>query len=303
MPFLKILPSPIDVLSPITELLSIITFSPILTSFLIAVVVLVLVVLLVPPILGGRVSSDKLEKVFEYRSTVLGVILTAFGAWIGAGAAYFFGRENLKMATEKMMKMREPSAQERLRRTVVRDIPPRPLDWRPHPENTLAEIYDRLTQCPDYWFIPIFSKQNDLITVLNEEAFWRYVSGYESSGSSALGAGQEKNLRVRSAAEMPDLETTTVGVFLAEIGGEELKTKIVEKPVHPLSKECADRYKRFLGIYVSCTLEESAADVYRRMAHWRPGEEARLAIVFGENGKPTHFFTTEEVRRLLIDIE
>ncbi len=265
---------------------------------------LVLVVLLVPPILGGRVSSDKLEKVFEYRSTVLGVILTAFGAWIGAGAAYFFGRENLKTATEKMMAMREPSAQERLRRTAVRDIPPRPLDWRPHPNHTLADIYTRLTQYPDYWFIPVFDDENNLITVLNEEAFWRYVSGYKSSEPGGTGASQGSKPCIRSKKEMPDLETTTVGVFLAEIGDAGLRTKLSEcGETLRGPKDDAPRYTRFLGIYVSCTLHESAADVYRRMAHWRPGEEARLAIVFGENGKPTHFFTTEEVRRLLIDIE
>jgi hypothetical protein len=39
-------------------------------------------------------------EVVASRKDLLAIILGAFGAWIGAGAAYFFGRENLRTATE-----------------------------------------------------------------------------------------------------------------------------------------------------------------------------------------------------------
>ena len=44
-----------------------------------------------------------------YRKDVLSIIITAFGAWVGAGAAYFFGRENLRVAMDGLLAMRDES--------------------------------------------------------------------------------------------------------------------------------------------------------------------------------------------------
>lgn len=78
-------------------------------SMLIALVILVIIVLYVP--LSG---NDTLE----FRRTSLTLIVTAFSAWIGAGAAYFFGKENLRVATESLTSVITPP-KERLAQTPV----------------------------------------------------------------------------------------------------------------------------------------------------------------------------------------
>jgi hypothetical protein len=77
--------------------------------------VLVMSVLLIPtswkdpPVLPKNANAEQVLKYqqeilayqkssYDYRKDVLSIILTAFGAWVGAGAAYFFGRESLRDA-------------------------------------------------------------------------------------------------------------------------------------------------------------------------------------------------------------
>jgi hypothetical protein len=57
----------------------------------------------------------------------LSLTFTTFGAWIGAGAAYFFGRENLKTTTESMLKAGGVSAKDKLAQTSLRELPLRPI--------------------------------------------------------------------------------------------------------------------------------------------------------------------------------
>jgi hypothetical protein len=63
------------------------------------------------------------KELLEYYKWSLSALLGAFGAWIGAGAAYFFGKENLRessRSTEAALKiqqegLRAPPRPERLR--------------------------------------------------------------------------------------------------------------------------------------------------------------------------------------------
>jgi hypothetical protein len=289
---------------------------------------LVLAVLFSPPIVLDVESQDGqatvavedrelVNDVFEYRRTILAVIITAFGAWVGAGAAYFFGRENLREATRNMLQMREPSAKDRLRKTPVREIPPLPLDWRPTEKAKLKEVHARLTERPDYWFIPVFDDKGGLVTVLEEEAFWRYL--YDICGRSEIrkdadsseskassGPRSETSISSdRTSAPTTMLESSEpepTDELLKKTLGEAIDT-VLKRSLEDLVKHVKqDRSLRseFYDIFVPCTMDQSAADVYRKMqlAH----RDLRLAIVFDESGKPTHFFTTTEVRRLLLDI-
>jgi hypothetical protein len=236
---------------------------------------LVLAVLLIPPVFAETtVDSEFLENLFEYRRTVLAVIITAFGAWVGAGAAYFFGRENLREATSKILEMSEPSAGERLRRTPVRDIPPRPLDWQPKKTTKLKDILERLRSRPEYWFIPIFNEDDSIVTVLEEEVFWRYLYDVKEKEE---GLGQK-----------------TLDEVTEELLARDLGTLISHAEADKRLKQ------EFHDIYVRCSMSQSAGDVYREMQlRERP---VRLAIVLDDLGKPTHFFTTTEVRQLLLEI-
>ena len=59
---------------------------------------LVLLVVLMPGEYLVGVGEEQREHVAEQKYEILALFFAAFGPWIAAGAAYFFGRENLREA-------------------------------------------------------------------------------------------------------------------------------------------------------------------------------------------------------------
>lgn len=191
------------------------------------------------------------KDILDYRSNLLSIIITAFGAWVGAGAAYFFGRENLRVAADSLLAMRETSPMERLRRTSIKQLPPTPIDWAVKRDTLLTEVKDKLIKEPIRWFVPIVKADGSLDTVINEEAVWRFLVD-KPSPSEAV-----KDLLVYIDAK-PDL-------------------------------------KRFKDIHVVVTMETTVGAANDLM----DSRHVFLTIVESE-GKPTYFFTTSEVRKLLL---
>jgi hypothetical protein len=71
---------------------------------MLGILCLLILLLLILPLRNGNF--------IEYYKWALTTLMGAFGAWIGAGAAYFFGRENLKESsesTERAMKIQQDS--------------------------------------------------------------------------------------------------------------------------------------------------------------------------------------------------
>jgi hypothetical protein len=140
---------------------------------------LVFFILIIPPLaftgISGNNLKDMAKEFLEYRKTLLSIVVTAFGAWVGAGAAYYFGRENLAEASRSLLAMKEPSAQERVRNTPIRLIPPRSLDWKVKTSDELKSVIDKLKAEPKKWFIPIIKNDGTLENVIHEEAVWRLV--------------------------------------------------------------------------------------------------------------------------------
>lgn len=190
----------------------------------------------------------------ENRKDILAIIITAFGAWVGAGAAYFFGRENLRAATEGLLAMREVSPKERLRRTSIKQIPPTPLDWTVPITTLVDDVKAKLMTEPNRWFIPIVKADGTLETVINEEAVYRFLLNTET----------------------PPVAGDTVEKLLAYIDS---KPELI----------------RFKQIYVPVTMDATVGAANELME----GKSVFLAIV-ETDGKPTHFFTTAEVRKLLL---
>lgn len=222
---------------------------------LIALVILVVAVLFWPitpftPQPTGREAAFK--DILEYRTNILAVIVTAFGAWVGAGAAYFFGRENLRVAADSLLAMREVSPRERLRRTSIKQIPPTTIDWMVKRDTLITEVREKLLKEPSRWFIPIVKADGSLETVINEEAAWRFL-----------------------LEKTPPPETKV----------EELLAYI----------EATPDLKRFNQIHVVVTMKTTVGAANDLM----DSRHVFLAIV-ETDGKPTHFFTTSEVRKLLL---
>ena len=62
-------------------------------------VVAVLHMSVVPVATNQSLNATQVTQILDFRKNILAIIITAFGAWIGAGAAYFFGRENQREAS------------------------------------------------------------------------------------------------------------------------------------------------------------------------------------------------------------
>ncbi len=235
---------------------------------------LVVAMLVVLTVLVGLVLWAPLPKkdytatatvILDYRKSILSIIITAFGAWVGAGAAYFFGRENLREATQSLLAMREPSPKERLRRTPVREMPLKPLDWRVTADDELGPVVEKLKKEPWLWFVPIV-KDGTLENIIDEEAIWRFID--------------------REYAKEPPTP-------YAEI----LKNKKVSDVLEYI-RDKKNELERLEGIYIAVTLDKSAGDVHELMQN----KGVFLAVVLDETGKPTHFFTTADVRQVLLQM-
>lgn len=193
-------------------------------------------------------------RMLAHQKDVLAIIITAFGAWVGAGAAYFFGRENLRVAADSLLAMREVSPRERLRRTSIKQIPPKPVDWTVKKTTPVDDVQAKLKNEPARWFIPIVKNDDTLETVMNEEAVWRFLldpAGQPSAGKTV----------------------------------QDLLTYI----------ESNSDFRRFRDIHVPVTMETTVGAASELM----DSKHVFLAIVESE-GKPTHFFTTSEVRKLIL---
>lgn len=233
----------------------------------IVLTVLVVAVLLLP--IGGIPSGDtvKYTDILDYRKSILAIILTAFGAWVGAGAAYFFGRENLRQSAENMLAMREPSPKERLRRILVREIPLKSIDWFVKTSDEVKVVIDKLRAEPQRWFIPIIKDDGSLETIIHEEGVWRFLLDKEISADiSYTDFVKKKNI-------------SDVLAFLKEPANEDLKKNVQD-------------------IHVRVTLDKSAGDTYELME----SKGVRLAVITDEKGKPTHFFDLGDVRRVLLQL-
>jgi hypothetical protein len=188
-----------------------------------------------------------------YRQNIMVAIITAFGAWVGAGAAYFFGRENLREATQKMLDMRGLSPVERLRKTLLSEIPLRQVHWLVNINTKVENVYNKLRDEPDRWFIPITKEDGTLLTVLENEAIYLYV------------------------LDKKDMIGTLDDVLKYLMENEKLQ-------------------KHTEDIYVEVKFDNNACYAQDLMQY----KNVKLGIVTNEKGEPTHYVTTDDLRRLLM---
>ena len=239
----------------------------ILVGIMLVVLLLLVVAVLFAPLPGPSGEQTEgnqtaiLTELLEYRKSILAIIITAFGAWVGAGAAYFFGRENLREATTSLLTMREPSPRERLRRTLIQEMLLKPVDWFVKTSDKLEIIIDRLKVDTWRWFISIVDDKDRLDNVIHEEAIWRFVDKESKDGTPYT--------------KIMEME--------------------VSKALQYIKEESLGRLEE---IYVSVKLAESAGDAYERMQD----KDVSLAVILDDKGKPTHFITTADIRRVLLQI-
>jgi hypothetical protein len=228
------------------------------------------------------------KDLLEYRTNILSVIITAFGAWVGAGAAYFFGRENLRVAADSLLAMRDLSPRERLRRTSIKQIPPTPLDWTVKKTTAVKDVWDKLTSEPTRWFIPIVRDDGALEGVINEEAIWRFLLDAQEPPA------QPAAPPIQPAA--PPAQPTAPPAQPAVPPAQPPAAVVAEKTVADILTFLEEKkLGRFQQIHVTVALGMTVGAATDLM----DSKHVFLAIV-ETDGKPTHFFTTSEVRKLLL---
>jgi uncharacterized membrane protein YsdA (DUF1294 family) len=119
------------------------------------------------------------EMLTEYSKWMLSVLLGAFGAWIGAGAAYFFGKENLKessRSTENALKIQQegfqrPGVLARIKDMALTAMNPNFVFSLEGP--TEAAIGKLKKVFRGYWFVPVVEKDTGILKdVIHAQVFW-----------------------------------------------------------------------------------------------------------------------------------
>jgi hypothetical protein len=119
------------------------------------------------------------------RKDVLGLAFGLFGAWIGAGSAYFFGRENLRTATESMLKMRGRSPTEILASTRLSDMKPKALPETFIVEDKIGDVLAWLEKKEKRFFTVVVGANDKFEYAIDEEALYRFINKQiKESGTS-----------------------------------------------------------------------------------------------------------------------
>ena len=120
---------------------------------------LVFLLIVLPLIVGTRMV--------EYYKWALTTLVGAYGAWIGAGAAYFFGKENLRLSaesTEKALQAQRGKVRDRNETAEIKELNLTPLnpEFKFTLKTPVQNILDKLSENVDYWFVPVV-EENRLI--------------------------------------------------------------------------------------------------------------------------------------------
>lgn len=229
-----------------------------LLSLSVLLILLVLLPLFAPLILKEPKDANDF---IEYCKWLSPALLGAFGAWIGAGAAYFFGRENLRLSNESTQNALKTQQQMSMGKNLIKDINLTPLnkDFEFNLEATVEDVMTKLNENVDYWFVPVLEGQK-MKDVIHTEALWRYIN--ENPEKDQIKPGQAKLSEViKYINEKQHTKADKLHGFFREV-------------------KMDDNVEMVLG-----TMNMSGASV---------------GIVCDEQGKPTHCFSRKDLRSFLI---
>ncbi|MBI2832347.1 MAG: hypothetical protein HYX79_08835 [Chloroflexi bacterium] len=202
--------------------------------------------------------------------------LTTFGAWIGAGAAYFFGRENLKTATDSILKVRGISPEEKLEQTSLHDLKPRPIPKKfQKDKNTIYEVKEWYMEDPDRYFAVVVDNKGAVEAVLHEEGLMRYL----------LDRTERKLTN-----EKADLEQINLKEVFTFIDGQIMTYK---------DKGKANTANAFEGLKTCAVIlkeNESAKTARDNMEQ----KHLLLTVVVDNQGMPIGYITNTEIERVML---
>lgn len=253
--------------------------SPFMSAEFVLVVVLVFALLLTMLMIFVFATGSDTAAIQTSRKDLLAIILGAFGAWIGAGAAYFFGRENLRAATDSMLRMRGISPQERLMQTTLRDLKPRPLPRTFKETDSIGTVLDWFEEDVARFFGVVVNDAGRVVAAVDEEAVYRYLKAQMASTAGAAAGKSYADVRGQPLKDVVD-----------HIKGEVSKLEAANKPDAAKSLQAL--------IDAAVTLEEGQTAFVANETM----ERARkfVTIVVDSKKAPIGYITTADIRRILL---
>ena len=148
-------------------------------AFSLVVIMLGTLTLLLLVLLIFTRSNSGDPNMVEYSKWALTTLLGTFGAWIGAGAAYFFGRENLNessRSTAEALKIQQKTLRgvqkpERIRELVLTTMD---REFMFKLTATKGEVTAKLAQPQyrGYWWVPVLDEGGTLVDSFHARVFW-----------------------------------------------------------------------------------------------------------------------------------
>lgn len=238
----------------------------------------VLVVVLVVALIIAMVMIFAFADKGDNAKDLLAIILGAFGAWIGAGAAYFFGRENLKAATESMLSMRGISPQERLARTTLLDMKPKRFTKIFNITDNLEALLNWFDEELARFFAVITDEEGRLVNVLDEGMLYRYLR-------SQMALSEKR-------AYEDIIQKDTV---------KQIITFAVEEITNLEKEKKYDAAKAIQSLINTAVLMEETQTAW--IANETMEQDRKfITVVVDDKKKPIGYITTGDIRRMLLKL-
>jgi hypothetical protein len=127
----------------------------------------------------GTAEDKVFAAVVEYGKWAFSTLVGAFGAWIGAGAAYFFGKENLaesSRSTAEALRIQQQGLRNERKVERISELPLTAMngEFSFNEKQTKHDVTAQLAAFPDYWWVPVLDlqKRGTLQDVIHARVFW-----------------------------------------------------------------------------------------------------------------------------------
>lgn len=224
-------------------------------AFYLVLIMLLILFGLIFILLNTTAQHPDNKDFIEYSKWLFSGLITAFGAWIGAGAAYLFGKENLaesSRSTEAALKIQHDGLQNANSQDRIKDLALTTMnkDFMFKRETSSKDIATALEQHADYWWVPVLDNEGNgiLEDVIHARVFWRQSS--------------------------PLAEGSPLSSLLEEISKDESLSKL-----HGPS------------FFIKAAPNDKIADTVRKMS----STGAVIGIVVDDKGKPSYWFTKQNL--------
>lgn len=249
--------------------------SSLLTFILVLVMLVILFTLIIILLISTAwyLKSGKnvlyFNEFLEYSKWIFSGLITAFGAWIGAGAAYFFGKENLaesSRSTEEALRIQKGLTKQDRIKDLALTIMNKGFTFTL--EQKVEEVKVALEKHPDYWWVPVLDNEEKAVLqdVIHARVFWH-----------------------------PKFDGVTLLSKVLEDISKEVKHKERDdsQPAQKEGQSNEPDMSKLHGpsFFIKAALDDKIADVSRSME--KAG--AVIGIVVDDRGKPSYCFTKQNL--------